>query len=86
MMKQSYSCWLKVPRSVGWDRKGSIESNLHVCGEDNTKRAVYLFETTKFDSGKFATTGNLWEVLESAKGFGSWRRFSFVDNISIKGF
>ena len=43
-MKQSYSCWLKVPGSVGWDRKGSPESNLHVCGEDDTKRAVYNTE------------------------------------------
>ena len=40
-MKQPYSCWLKDPRSVGWDRRGFPESNLHVCGEDDTKRAVY---------------------------------------------
>jgi len=40
VMKQLYSCWLKVPGSVGWDRKRSPESNLHVCGEDDTKRAV----------------------------------------------
>ena len=43
-MKQPYSCWLKVSGSVGWDRKGSPESNLHVCGEDDTKRAVYNME------------------------------------------
>ena len=43
-MKQSYSCWLKVPEGVGWDRKGSLEPNLHVCGEDDTKRAVYNME------------------------------------------
>ena len=40
-MKQPYSYWLKVPGSVGWDRKGSPKSNLHVCGEDDTKRVVY---------------------------------------------
>ena len=43
-MKQSYSCWLEVPEGVGWDRKGSPEPNLHVCGEDDTKRAVYNME------------------------------------------
>ena len=40
-MKQPYSYWLKVPEGVRWDRKGSPEPNLHVCGEDDTKRAVY---------------------------------------------
>ena len=39
-MKQPYS-WLKVLGSVGWDRKGSPESNLHVCGEDDMNRAIY---------------------------------------------
>ena len=43
-MRQSYSCWLEVPGGVGWDRKGSLEPNLHVCGEDDTKRAVYNME------------------------------------------
>ena len=43
-MKQPYSCWLKVLRSVGRDKKGSPESNLHVCGEDDTKKAVYNME------------------------------------------
>ena len=37
-MKQPYSCWLEVP---GWDRKKSPESNLHVCGEDDIRKAVY---------------------------------------------
>ena len=40
-MKQPYSCWLEVPEGIGWDRKGSPELNLHVCGEDGMKRAVY---------------------------------------------
>ena len=40
-MRQPYSCWLEVPGGVGWDRKGSPEPKLHVCGEDDTKRAVY---------------------------------------------
>ena len=35
---------MEVPGGVGWDRKGSPESNLHVCGEDDTKRAVYNME------------------------------------------
>ena len=43
-MKQPYSYRLKVSGSVGWDRKGSPESNLHMCGEDDTKRAVYNVE------------------------------------------
>ena len=44
MMKQPYSYWLKVLGNVGWDRKKSPESNLHVCGEDDTKIAVYNME------------------------------------------
>ena len=30
-----------VLRSVGWDRKEFLESNLHVCGRDDTKIVVY---------------------------------------------
>ena len=30
--------------SVGWDRKESPESNLHVCGKDDTKITVYNME------------------------------------------
>ena len=41
MIRQPYSCWLEVLGGVEWDRKGSPEPNLHVCGEDDTKRAVY---------------------------------------------
>ena len=44
MMKQPYSCWLEVPKGVRWDKKRSPEPNLHVCGEDDTKRAVYNME------------------------------------------
>ena len=40
-MKQPYNCWLEVPEGVRWDRKKSPEPNLHVCGEDDIKRAVY---------------------------------------------
>ena len=29
---------------VGWDRKESPKSNLHVCGKDDTKIAVYNME------------------------------------------
>ena len=43
-MKQPYSYWWKVPGSVGWDRKESPESSLHVCGEDDTRMAVYNME------------------------------------------
>ena len=43
-MRQPYSCWLEVLEGVGWDRKGFTEPNLHVCGEDDTKRAVYNME------------------------------------------
>ena len=43
-MRQPYSCWLKVPGGVGWDRKGSPEPNLHVCDEDDTKMTVYNME------------------------------------------
>ena len=30
--------------SVGWDMKESPESNLHVCGKDDPKIAVYNME------------------------------------------
>ena len=30
--------------SVGWDMKESPESNLHVCGKDDTKIVVYDME------------------------------------------
>ena len=40
-MKQPYSFWLKYPGSVGWDRRGFPESNLHMCDKDDTKTAVY---------------------------------------------
>ena len=30
--------------SVGWDMKESPESNLHVCGKDDTKTAIYNVE------------------------------------------
>ena len=33
-----------VLESVGWDRKESPESNLHVCGKDDTKIAVHNME------------------------------------------
>ena len=43
-MKQPYNYRLKDPGSVGWDKKGFPESNLHVCGKDNTNRVVYNIE------------------------------------------
>ena len=33
-----------VRGSVGWDRKESPESNLHVCGKDDTKIVIYNME------------------------------------------
>ena len=44
VMKQPYNSWLEVPEDVEWDRKGSPEPNLHVCGEDDTKRTIYNME------------------------------------------
>ena len=43
-MKQPYNCWSKVLGSVRWDKKGFSESNLHVCGEGDTKMVVYNME------------------------------------------
>ena len=40
-MRQPYSYQKEVPEGVRWDRKGSPEFNLHVCGEDGIKRVVY---------------------------------------------
>ena len=44
MIKQPYSYWLMVLRGAGWDRKESPESNLHMCGKDDTKIVVYNME------------------------------------------
>ena len=43
--------------SVGWDMKESPESNLHVCGKDNPKIAVYNMKkcTEKRDRYFFGT-------------------------------
>ena len=32
---------MEVPEGVRWDRKRSPEPNLHMCGEDDMKRAIY---------------------------------------------
>ena len=40
-MKQPYSYKKEVPEGVRWDRKESPEPNLHVCGENGMRRAVY---------------------------------------------
>ena len=32
---------MEVPKGVRWDRKISLEPNLHMCGEDDIKRTVY---------------------------------------------
>ena len=39
---------------VGWDRKEFSESNLHVCGRDDTKIVIYSMGrcTKKGDRGK----------------------------------
>jgi len=42
--KQSYSYYLMVLGGVGWDKKGLLESNLHVYDGDDTKIIVYSME------------------------------------------
>ena len=44
MIKQPYSYRLMVLGGVGWDRKEFSESNLHVCGKNDTKIVVYNME------------------------------------------
>ena len=39
-----YSYWLMVLGGAGWDKKESPESNLYVCGKDDTKIAIYNLE------------------------------------------
>ena len=41
MVKQPYSCYLKVLGGVGWDKKEFLETNLHVYGRNDTKIIVY---------------------------------------------
>ena len=39
---------------AGWDKKESPESNLHVCGKDDTKIATYNSEEST-EKGDFGT-------------------------------
>ena len=58
------------PGSVGWDRKISSKLNLHVCGEDETKTAVYnLYESIERGRSKKAKTErkDLEEILEKQR-------------------
>ena len=41
MVKQPYSCKLKVLGDVGWDKKEFQEPNLHMYGKDDTNIIVY---------------------------------------------
>ena len=41
LVEGSRKCWMG---QVGIQQVGILESNLHVCGEDDTKRAVYNME------------------------------------------
>ena len=50
-MKQPYSCWKEVPEGVRWDRKRSPKPNLHVCGEDGMKKAVYNMKEKHAERG-----------------------------------
>ena len=50
-MKQSYSYQKEVPEGVRWDRKKSPKPNLHVCGEDGIKRAIYNMKRGHAEKG-----------------------------------
>lgn len=63
-MRQPYSCWLEVLEGVGCDRKGSLEPNLHVCGEGDTKRVVYnIEECIEIEGSELLNKGYLEENL-----------------------
>ena len=61
MMKQPYNCWLEVPEGVKWDRKGSPEPHLHVCGEDDIKKAVYNMKEGIKGEGSELQNKEYWE-------------------------
>ena len=42
---------MEIPEGVRWDRKRSPEPNLHVCDEDDIKRAVYNMKES-FEEGR----------------------------------
>ena len=44
MVKQPYSCLLKVLGGVGWDKNEFLESNQHVYGGEDTRIIVYNME------------------------------------------
>ena len=49
-----------------WDRKRSAEPNLHVCGEDDMKRAVYNMKES-IEKGRIGTSENKEYSEESLK-------------------
>ena len=48
---------------AGWDRKESPESNLHVCGKDDTKIAIYNPEEYTEKGDWNSCTISVWKKI-----------------------
>ena len=59
MVKQPYSCLLRVLGGVGWDKKDFLETNLHVYGGDDIKIIVYNMERWPKEKEKEKTKKSL---------------------------
>jgi len=64
MIKQPYSYWLMVLGGAEWDRKESSESNLHVCGKDDTKIVIYNMEKCTKGEIEKKMTGTLVQFYD----------------------
>ena len=70
---------MEAPEGVRWDRKRSPEPNLHVCGEDDMKRAVYNMKES-IEKGRIGTSENKEYSEESLKN----KRTELVSKEKIK--
>ena len=70
---------MEVPEGVKWDRKRSPKPNLHVCGEDDIKKAVYNVKES-IEKGGIGTSENKEYSEESLKN----KRTKLVSKEKIK--
>ena len=70
---------MEVSEGIRWDRKKSLEPNLHVCGKDDMKRAVYNMKES-IEKGGIGTSENKEYSEESLKN----KRTELVSKEKIK--
>ena len=57
---------MEVSEGIRWDRKKSLEPNLHVCGKDDMKMTVYNIKES-IEKGGIGTSENKEYSEESLK-------------------